>query len=124
MGKQTKTITKSYITDSRTISYGRFPFFLFFHFFHKFTKSGKTMNAPLLLSILIALVCAELACSLRSKSLAKEKVGEMSNKIKEALQEDADARSLLYRLKYYVSDYPGCVKSGPCKHNRDCCSAD
>jgi len=58
------------------------------------------MNAPLLLSILIALVCAELAYSHRSKSLAEEKVGEMSNKIKAALQEDADARSLLYRLKY------------------------
>jgi len=69
------------------------------------------MNAPLLLSILIALVCAELAFSHRSKSLSEEKAGEMSDKIKAALQEDADARSFLYRLKYPTRNKWGCYEA-------------
>jgi len=52
------------------------------------------MNGPLLQCILIALVGAELAFSHGSKSLAEDKAGEMSDKIKAA----SHRRSLLHRL--------------------------
>merc|ERR1712212_12210 len=71
-----------------------FFFFSFSFSFHKFRKSGKTMNAPLLQCILIALVGAELAFSHGSKSLAEDKAGEMSDKIKAV----SHRRSLLHRL--------------------------
>merc|ERR1712087_924657 len=123
MGK--KTITKSNITDSRNFLKLGF-FFGLFSLFHKFTKSGKTMNAPLLLSILIALVCAALAFSHRSKSLSEEKVGEMSDKI---FRKKADARSFLYRLKYPTRNKRGCiVRNEYCKSEKapdlgtNCCN--
>jgi len=50
------------------------------------------MNAPLLLSILIVLVCAEVAFSRRSKSLAEDKVDGLLDKIK-------IAKTMHYRLK-------------------------
>jgi len=79
------------------------------------------MNAPLLLSILIVLVCAELAFSHRSDSLAEEKVGDMSEKIKAALQEDADARPL-YRLMNPTRNKRCALRFGGCKEHSDCCS--
>merc|ERR1711962_223059 len=70
---------------SRNLSYHRILFFFSFSFFfHKFNKSGKTMNTPLLLCILIALVCAEV----RSKSLAKDEVGEMPKKNQSRIARD------------------------------------
>merc|ERR1712055_197466 len=65
-------------------------FYLSSFLFRVFLKF--TMNAPLFLSILIALVCAELVFSYRLKSLAEDKEDGMSDKIKAALQEDTDAK--------------------------------
>jgi len=60
------------------------------------------MNAPLLQCILIALVGAELAFSHGSKSLAEDKAGEMSDKIKAV----SHRRSLLHRLAGWTPTPP------------------
>merc|ERR1711872_122139 len=95
---------------THNISYDRFFFFPVFSFLHKFTKSGKTMNSPLLLSILIVLVCAEVAFSRRSKSLAEDKADGLLDKIK-------IAKTMHYRMK-------GCkgAMGGFCRQNSECCN--
>merc|ERR1711962_1453863 len=116
--KQTKTITD--ITDLQNIFQLSYFFFIFFL---KFTKLGKTMNTPLFLSILMALVCAELVFSYRLKSLAKDKMGGMSDDIKAALQ--ADKGQCKGKVKFF-GGYPRCVdgeckEDARCETNSDCC---
>jgi len=68
------------------------------------------MNAPLLLSILIVLVCA--AFSRRSKSLAEDKVDGLLDKIKMA-------KTMHYRLKGSACK----VKMEYCYNEDECCES-